>query len=382
VLAPQLVSTTSITTRTGYDMDTNGPIAAIAASDDGLILVDISNPAAPAVVGRLTFSSGVESVRLMGNYAYILVNSKLVTVDISNPAAPVALHSPASTFAHSLALTRLNAYTMWGSFFTSWDLSNPAAPVTQFNRECEAGDIEADDARMVTGHFFLQAWNGNTLWASRKLWESNGGGVNDIAIHNGNVAAALYPGNFIVTTNYDDKFAWLTQVSGPPAWGVDILDDTMATTGPDSEVGFYDFTNPRSPALRSTLDFGFGSISNVRLTPRYMVAFGNSGRLYITRYREFTDVAGIAPTASVLPFSGTAQQNRLFNIRAEAADDTGVASVVFNVNGVDAYTDHIKPYEFNYLVPAGVVTLNVTARAVDYSGNQATSAPRSATVIP
>jgi hypothetical protein len=382
VFAPQVLGFLSVTTRTGYDMDTNGSIAAIAASDDGLILVDITNPAAPAILSRLTFTSGVQNVRLIGHYAYILVNSRLVTVDISNPAAPVALHAPASTFGHSLAITRLNAYTLWGSFFTAWDLSNPTAPVTQFNRECEAGDIEADDARLVTGHFFLQGWNGNTLWASRKLWDSNAGGVNNIAVHNGNVAAALYPGNFVVTTNYDDKFAWLTRVSGPAAEDVDLLEDTMATSGPDDTIAIYDFTNPRAPALRSSLHVGFNELSHVRLTPRYIVAFSRLGRLYIVKYREFTDVAGIAPTVTVTPFSGTARQNRLFHIRADAADDTGVASVVFNVNGVDVYTDRIKPYEFNYLIPAGATSLNVTARAVDHSGNQATSVPRSTTVSP
>ena len=104
--------------------------------------------------------------------------------------------------------------------------------------------------------------------------------------------------------------------------------------------------------------------------------------MIIGKYREYSDTAAVAPAVTVQSFTATPRVGQLLNLRAAASDDVGVASVVFTVNGVDVFTDSVAPYEFNYLVPSGATSLNVTARATDYAGTSTTSAVRSATVSP
>jgi hypothetical protein len=382
LFTPQTLSSLALspTNSVGYDLDVNGKYAYAGSSDGFLRIVDIANAAAPAVVGSLSMGSGINSLHVLGNYAYVSVNSRIVTVDVTNPAAPVALHAPVtSRVASDLVASRLSLYTHVPDI---WDISNPLLPVFTNTFNITASSPDAEDGRWVAGHFNLYGYAGSSQFAMRKIFESNGGGFNQIRMHGGYIAAAVWPFNYVFTTSFDDKFAWLTQVSGPPAVGVDLLEDTMVTTGPSSEIGFYDFSNPRAPALRAQLDFGSEYIHNIKLTPTHVVALSNNSRLYLAKYREFTDVAGVAPVVGALTFNGTARQNRLLNMRADATDDTGVASVVFTVNGIDVFTDTIKPYEFNYLIPAGTTSLTATARAIDYSGNQATSVPRTTTVVP
>jgi hypothetical protein len=58
-------------------------------------------------------------------------------------------------------------------------------------------------------------------------------------------------------------------------------------------------------------------------------------------------------------------------LRAAATDDVGVAAVTYTVNGVDAGTTTMPPYELEYTAPAGMLALNVGATAVDAAGNSA-----------
>ncbi|MBN1669228.1 MAG: hypothetical protein JW862_19190, partial [Anaerolineales bacterium] len=68
-----------------------GDYAYIAAWSKGLQVVDISDPHAPAVVGswlRENSGSWAYAVAVQGNYAYLGGNDVIMVLDISNPAAP------------------------------------------------------------------------------------------------------------------------------------------------------------------------------------------------------------------------------------------------------------------------------------------------------
>lgn len=55
----------------------------------GLLIVDIRDPASPTPVGKLETRQSVDSVYLQGNYAYVMVESTgLGIIDISDPTAP------------------------------------------------------------------------------------------------------------------------------------------------------------------------------------------------------------------------------------------------------------------------------------------------------
>jgi hypothetical protein len=61
----------------------------VSRSTPSLVVVDLANPAAPAVLATLTLPATANAVTIVGNDAFIAAGSTgLVTVDISNPAAP------------------------------------------------------------------------------------------------------------------------------------------------------------------------------------------------------------------------------------------------------------------------------------------------------
>ena len=57
--------------------------------DNGLVIVDVSNPAAPTLKGSYDTAGSSAGVAVAGNYAYVADGDNgLVIVDVSNPAAP------------------------------------------------------------------------------------------------------------------------------------------------------------------------------------------------------------------------------------------------------------------------------------------------------
>ncbi|HYK01225.1 MAG TPA: Ig-like domain-containing protein [Thermoanaerobaculia bacterium] len=364
-----------------YDLDTNGNTA-VVATETGVTVVDLSTLSSPAVLATVPTPSAAVSVRLLGNYAYAgCLNGELVTIDIATPSAPVTVFTSGGGSAYKLALSRLTAYTMWGSL-KLWNVSVPSAPVaSSFN--AGEGAIDADDPRFVVGRKDLRAFNGGTLTASRTLFDSwTSSQIMSLRFRNGYVAAGLWPASGFMVLNVDDKLSWLTWAGGSSSASyVDFLDDTLVTVGDSAQASLYDFTNPREPLLRATVDLGAGGMTAVRLTHRHLLAVSTGG-LHVAKYRDFTDTAGTPPTAAVTAFVGTARAGRLYNLRADATDNVGVAQVVFNVNGTDVFTDTIAPYELNYLIPTGTTRLDVRARAIDYAGNETLSAVRTVFVSP
>jgi len=67
--------------------------------------------------------------------------------------------------------------------------------------------------------------------------------------------------------------------------------------------------------------------------------------------------------------AANATAGKLLTIHAVVTDDVAVASVTFTVNGTDVFTSTVAPYEFNYPVPAGTISLTISARATDFGGN-------------
>ena len=96
--------------------------------------------------------------------------------------------------------------------------------------------------------------------------------------------------------------------------------------------------------------------------------------------RVESPVAVPAPTADLAPVvritspsSGTVVfANDVVMVIAEAKDDQGVASVIFNVAGIDVATLTEPPYTVEVKVPLGVSSLAIKATALDADGNEGT----------
>src|SRR5262245_58268761 len=107
------------------DVAVAGKYAYLASA--GLLVLDVSNPQAPELVGRIgTFASGVV---VTGNYAYV-VGDGLKIVDVSDPRAPGEVGSfetsgPANAVAVSGTLAFVTEYPAGLSVI---DVSDPRSP--------------------------------------------------------------------------------------------------------------------------------------------------------------------------------------------------------------------------------------------------------------
>jgi hypothetical protein len=84
----------------------------------GLQVVDVSNPAAPEILGSASTPSSAVSVALSGSYAYVADDGfGVLVVDISDPASPTTVGSigtPGS--AHGVAVSENYVYVADGTF--------------------------------------------------------------------------------------------------------------------------------------------------------------------------------------------------------------------------------------------------------------------------
>ena len=134
--APTVVSQTTVFPGTVQDIYVAGPHAYVVAG--GLRVVDISDPAAPAEVAT---AGGAQSVYVAGTYAYAATGSALRIIDVSDPTAPAEV-GYASGSAEDVHVSGDYAYVAAGeNGLRVIDVSNPAAPVEVGVYDTPARDI-------------------------------------------------------------------------------------------------------------------------------------------------------------------------------------------------------------------------------------------------
>ena len=69
-----------------------GAIAYVVCEDSGLWTIDVADTGAPAILGHLAAASVID-VAVRGPSAYLAAANALLVIDVSNPAAPIAMDS-------------------------------------------------------------------------------------------------------------------------------------------------------------------------------------------------------------------------------------------------------------------------------------------------
>jgi hypothetical protein len=105
-----------------------GGYAYVACGPDGLEVFDISNPAAPVLVGSYKASGYAWAVTVAGSYAYVANGNSVLVVNVSNPGSPT-LAGSVSTAAKDVVVAGSYAYVAGGNVMQVVDVSNPSAPV-------------------------------------------------------------------------------------------------------------------------------------------------------------------------------------------------------------------------------------------------------------
>lgn len=105
-----------------------GSLLFISMWQEGLVIVDVSNPNAPSVRGSIDTPGFAWQTVVAGNVAYIADNSAILAVNVANPAAPWVAHTvPVAARGITVDGTRL--YVAGGLALTVYDVSTPTVPL-------------------------------------------------------------------------------------------------------------------------------------------------------------------------------------------------------------------------------------------------------------
>jgi hypothetical protein len=108
-----------------------GSTAYVADHDEGLQIVDVSNPAAPALLGTYDTPGWALDVQVVGSTAYVADHDEgLQIVDVSDPSAPTRLGSfDTPEYANDVQVVGSTAYVAdHDEGLQIVDVSDPAAP--------------------------------------------------------------------------------------------------------------------------------------------------------------------------------------------------------------------------------------------------------------
>jgi len=100
-----------------HDVTISGDYAYVADGSDGLVILDIEDPANPTGVGGYDADGSTQSVTISGNYAYVAdFNYGLMMLDIEDPANPTLVGSyDTDGYARSVTISGNYAYVADGN---------------------------------------------------------------------------------------------------------------------------------------------------------------------------------------------------------------------------------------------------------------------------
>ncbi|GEM_PF-3186186 len=229
---------------------------------DRLSIVDISNPNSPSIVGSITSASldGARALWVSGRYAYVgAKNSNLLAViDVANPAAPVMVGSVQdNTILNSIwEITGQGNYVYAGTYdsdanyddyFSVINVANPASPsIAGSLLTVNAGEYMYVEGMAVSGKY---------------VYSGNVGGymldVTDVS----NPAAPVWVTSFTISTMrgglaFGDRYVYAT--------------DTGGYTVPVSGMLAIDVSNPASPVSAGQYSTGAGgNVTSIFVAGQY-----------------------------------------------------------------------------------------------------------------
>jgi hypothetical protein len=391
----------------GYanNVDVSGHYAYVAAGAAGLQVVDVTDPRNPRIVGAVDTPGNASDVRIVGNLAYIADGSAgLQIINVSSPANPVivgAMDTPGE--AQDVMVSGSRAYVADGDAgLQVVDVSNPTAPRILGALDTPgiargvavAGELAIMVEELPTSFTATLRVIDTTNPAHPQIVGSTnipGGQAKDVVVRNtlAYVASSRAGGVQIVdfsTPASPRSVGALASFNGFAPQDVELAGQFAFGTDQfsPSAVGIADVSDPTNPLYRARLDFSaFGNYvgTGLALSPRFVYMTGASPfvseengstgdtRLLIGQYVEWPeDTAGSRPSIQITaPTSGdTATEGAALPITVEAVDDVAVVSVDFLVNGQAVFTG---THGFTFLVPSGVTSLTLGARATDPAGN-------------
>lgn len=200
----------------GYDVEIVGTTAYVAASSDGVLIYDVSNPRNPQRLGRYDYDGiYAQKIAVSGQYAFVANDDDgLLILDISNPRSPSTVTAfPTTEYAYNVSVNGDYAYVSTDDYALQIiNISTPAVPSLTRTWMTE------DDVQNV-------GFDGNYAYLSN---ENDGLQILDIS----NPAAPV-----LVGTAATDDYVYDVEVHGDYAY--------LADYGGGLQI--FDISNPAAP---------------------------------------------------------------------------------------------------------------------------------------
>ena len=363
------------------DVRVAGTVAYVA-EDDGLQLVDVSDPAHPVLLGSLSFPAGRQvRVAVGGNLVYLAdLTFGLHVVDVTNPMQPREVGSLAlagTPRAVSLGGTGLGGFGLTGSYavvacgdggVAVVDVSVPAAPVlvgTTPPGHPRAGSVT------VRGHYAYVAAGEEGIYGGLHVVEladptnpvEVGASEDDLGV----TRAALEDGFALGAQFFVAGQVPIFDVGGlPPVYSAALDLSTLS--------GAQGVTAQRANdiALRNGAVFLAGNGWQLGEFTPFTIS---QGGLYTGLFELPFDGDTNPPAVSITsPAAGAAVTERLpVTVAVTAQDEVSVTSVSILVNGAIVETLYQPPYQAVIKAPSGQPAMTLGAVAANISGVQATT---------
>lgn len=339
--APVVVGTlTNALLSNCWAMDVSGSYAyAVCQGSRALVIIDVSTPATPSVVGNFTSTStlaGVNSVVVVGNYAYAS-ESLVHIIDITNKTAPTlastfnAIPSCGGCIPNALYFDGMGLMSSGSGGISYWDLTDPINPVMYGN--AVQNSISASMSRFATDANVLVALGIDSLWvfgkgnypAPRKasaLYSTAPALSYAIAIQNS--------GNYSFALSGTTATLSVVDISNPasPSIAKTFFDKKLSNTNYFALSGNYiyaldpvntyslvviDISNPLAPKILSTSSSysSFGFASYPQISGNYLYLTKNGLKVFDITTRNNPQLIGSSSTtgSSNLTISGSNAYN-------------------------------------------------------------------------
>ncbi|MFN8625413.1 MAG: hypothetical protein U0587_05455 [Candidatus Binatia bacterium] len=127
VAAPNIIGRVTVGASDFVGVRVVGSIAYVTAGSTGLRIVDVSNRTAPRIIGTVAMPGAAQSVDVVDGYAYVAASTAMVVVDVRTPNQPVVKGSIAATVTNVIAANN-TVYALGDYQFQLFDVSAPGAP--------------------------------------------------------------------------------------------------------------------------------------------------------------------------------------------------------------------------------------------------------------
>ena len=294
---------------------------AYIGDNDSLLVLDISNPAAPQKISEFTVDGYIHAIHAANNLVYLTDSTRLRILNVTNPAAPQSIGS-LQIFANTsegaisnMTVDGSKAYIAVGRAGTRIvDISNPAAPT-------QIGSYSSE------GH------------------------VDDIAIQNSIAHIADGLSGQLITVNIANVTS-IQLISGVGNFGAALTidvnrnNDTLYIADGFSNIIYNDFTNPANPAKMGEYDTSSCAM-DVFIKDNLAYSSGYGG-FQIT---NISDPAHPQLVSRIQPFYGPARDVKVYGDLAYVGGNTGLH--IINVSNPSS------PYQVGYFASKQVYNFAV-----------------------